>query len=116
MNGIAVNYLGAWVVRAMALGPTSQYKKTLSFLAFFPADFSIAFLGLSNTGIFELELAVLEWLPMWRRVCCEIYVFGFFFSFLLSTFHYRLITFLRSTHYSQIEFVTISEYFVLLSG
>lgn len=85
MNGIAVNYLGAWVVRAMALGPTSRYKKTLSFLAFFPADFSIAFLGLSNTEIFELELAVLEWLPMWRRVYCEIYVFGcfFFLSFFL---------------------------------
>ena len=76
-----MNYLGAWVIRAIALGHASQYKKIFSFLASFTANFSIAFLGRTNTGIFELELAVLEWLPMWRRVCCEIHGIFFFHSF-----------------------------------
>lgn len=67
----------------MALGPTSQYKKT--FLIFFSANLSIAILDLTSTGIFELELAVLEQLPMWRRVCCEIHGI-LFFSFVFSYF------------------------------
>lgn len=41
----------------MALGPTSQYKKTFFT---FSANLSVAILGLTSTGIFELELAVLE--------------------------------------------------------
>lgn len=45
-------------LEAMALGPTSQYKKM--FLTFSSANLSIIILGLTSTGIFELELAVLE--------------------------------------------------------
>lgn len=47
--------LEAWITGTVALEPTSWYKKTFSFLASFPANFSIAFLGLANTGIVELE-------------------------------------------------------------
>lgn len=72
----------------MALGPTSQHKKI--FLIFFSANISIAILGLTNTGIFELELAVLEQLPMWRRVFCEIHAITFFFF--PTSFHYRTFT------------------------
>lgn len=109
MNRVAVNYLGVWVIRTVTSGPTSWYKKTLSFLASFPIDFSITFLGLTSTGIFELELAVLEWLPTWRRICCVIYVI-FFLSFFLLLSITELLFFFRSIQYSQIEFISISKY------
>lgn len=76
------------------LGPTSQYKKTSSFLASFPVNFSVAFLGLTDTGIFELELAILEWLPTWSRVYCEIDVIFFFshsfYFFPLQNYYFSL--------------------------
>lgn len=87
----------------MALGPTSQFKKT--FLIFFSANLSIAILDLTSTGIFELELAILEQLPMWRRVCCEIHGILFFFLLFFSTsFCYRSVTFVQKYAVFQIVF------------
>lgn len=103
-------------LRAMAPGPTSQYKKTFFI---FSANLSITILGLTNTGIFELELAVLEQLPMWRRVCCEIHVFFFllfyFYFFLLQKCYFCSEVFVQKyTVFSNIsEIITDS---VLLSG
>lgn len=82
----------------MTLGPASQFKKT--FFIFFSASLSIAILDLTSTAIFELELAILEQLPMRRRVCCEIHgiLFFFFCVFLLLSVTEALLLF-RSTQY-----------------
>lgn len=69
-------------------------------MIFFSASLSNAILDLTSTGIFELELAVLEQLPMWSRVCCEIHgiiFFSFVFFLLLSVTEVLLL--FRSTQY-----------------